>query len=208
MDIDRQLARDGLAPEVRLLVGATAAVWRADWPQLAAWASRARELDHQRADLEEALLMCALVCGFPRAITAWGHVDAAWPAAATPAGGGLPEAEQAPAGDALFASIYGDNEHQVRAMLRGHHQELHDFVLEAAYARILTRPGLPPLTRELVAVGILAAEDQERQFRGHARGARNHGATAQQLEEVLSTVFAHDPARASEWAQKARAQPR
>ncbi|MGC6488858.1 MAG: carboxymuconolactone decarboxylase family protein, partial [Planctomycetota bacterium] len=79
MDIDSQLARTGLAPEVRLLVGAAAAVWRAEWDVLTEWTRRARDQGHRRADLEETLLMCALFCGFPRAITAWGHVDAAWP---------------------------------------------------------------------------------------------------------------------------------
>jgi alkylhydroperoxidase/carboxymuconolactone decarboxylase family protein YurZ len=204
MDIDALLARDGLAPEVRLLVGAAGAVWRADWRQLTAWSTRARALGHPRTELEEALLMCALFCGFPRAITAWGHLDAAWPAATGPAGGGLPAAERQPAGDALFAAVYGDNEAQVRATLRAHHQELHDFVLEAAYARILTRPGLPALTRELIAVGVLAVEEQERQFRGHARGARNLGATEQQLAEVLQTVFADEPDRVLEWSACAR----
>jgi len=203
MDTDRLLAREGLAPEVRVLVGAAAAVWRADWSELKAWTSRARELGHRRGDLEEALLMCALFCGFPRAITAWGHLEDAWPAPDAPSGGALPEAERSSAGDALFAAVYGDNEARVREMLRGYHQELHDFVLESAYARILTRPGLPPLERELIAVGVLAAEDQERQFRGHARGARNVGATQRQLEEVLATVFARDPARATAWAQLA-----
>lgn len=199
MEIDEHLSRPGLAPEVRVIAAIAAATWRADWPRLGAWASRGRALGHPRCALEETLLMCVLFCGFPRAITAWGHLATAWPSDEPPSGGALPEEAQARAGSALFSAIYGRNDLQVREMLRGHHQELHDFVLEAAYGRILTRPALPAVSRELVAVGILAAEDQPRQFAGHARGARHLGATTEQLAEVLWTTFDGDEARAAPW---------
>ena len=74
----------------------------------------------------------------------------------------------AAAGDALFAGIYGRNEGAVRTLLRNCHQEFHDFVLQAAYGRILTRPHLDPRRRELIAVAVLAAQEQVRQFAGHA----------------------------------------
>ena len=80
-------------------------------------------------------------------------------------------------------------------MLRGYHGELHDFVLEAAYGRILTRPGLDAVTREVVAVGVLAAQDQQRQLAGHARGAARLGATRAQLQEAVVTALEGDVAR-------------
>jgi len=199
MDIQPLLARDGLPAQTRALVGAAAAVWRADWSKLAAWTDGARAHAAPRAALEETLLMCVLFCGFPRAITAWGVVDEAWPAEEPPTGGALPADEQASAGSALFTAIYGDNDAQVRAMLRGYHGELHDFVLEAAYGRILTRPALAAATRELVAVGVLAAQGQRRQFLGHARGAQHLGATREQLREVLWTALDGDESLVDEW---------
>ena len=202
MEIDEHLSRPGLAPQLRAIVAVAAATWRADWPLVASWVARSRALGQRRSDLEETLLMCVLFCGFPRAITAWGHLAAAWPTEPSPAGGALPAEQQHAAGRALFSEIYGRNDAQVREMLRSHHQELHDFVLDAAYGRILTRPGLCALSRELVAVGILATEDQPRQFAGHARGARNLGATTAQLEEVLWTTFDGDQQRAAPWIAK------
>ena len=199
MQIDEHLRRPGLSPALRVLVAVAAATWRADWSQLVTWTARAAALDHEREGLEETLLMCVLFCGFPRAITAWGHVSTTWPAEPAPRGGALPAEEQQAAGSALFAEIYGKNDAQVRDMLRSFHGELHDFVLQAAYGRILTRPGLPPRSRELIAVGVLAAQDQRRQFLGHAKGARRLGATHEQLEEVLHTTFGDDPARARSW---------
>ena len=204
MQIDRQLDRDGLAPRTRALVGAATAVWRADWPRFRAWIEAARERDHRRTDVDETLLMCVLFCGFPRVITAWEHFADAWPIDAAPTGGALPLDEQLPAGRELFASIYGRNDAPVREMLRGYHQELHDFVLESAYGRILARPGLAAVTRELVAVGVLAAQQQKRQFAGHARGAQHLGASRDELREVLVTTFDGDEARVGEWFGRVR----
>lgn len=204
MQIERQLERAGLAPQTRVLVGMAAAVWRAEWPDLTAWAEAAHRRNHPRGALEETLLMCVLFCGFPRVITAWEHFAAAWPVDVPPSGGALPEDQQRPAGDRLFHSIYGKNDEAVRAMLRGYHQELHDFVLESAYGRILARPGLPGVTRELIAVGVLAAQGQKRQFAGHARGAHHLGATTEQLREVLTTAFEGDESQIGEWLGRIR----
>ena len=57
---------------------------------------------------------------------------------------------------------------------------------------------------DTLRASLLVAEEQERQFRGHARGARNLGATERQLAEVLQTVFAGEPERALEWSACAR----
>jgi AhpD family alkylhydroperoxidase len=196
MQIDQLLGREGLARDVRALVGVAANTWRADWPMLNGWLEAARSRKHDRAGVEETLLMCVLFCGFPRVITAWEHLEQVWPAATPPRGGALDGAEQAEAGRALFAAIYGKNDQPVRDMLRGYHEELHDFVLEAAYGRILTRPGLSAATREVIAVSVLAAQAQERQLAGHARGARRLGATRAELREAVFTALGGDPARA------------
>jgi alkylhydroperoxidase/carboxymuconolactone decarboxylase family protein YurZ len=189
MSIDELLARDGLPAAERLLVLAAVAIWRGDWPQLQRIVAAARTLARPRADLEETLLQAVLFCGFPRVVTAFEQLGAGWPTAVPPRGGALPAAEQPAAGAQLFAGIYGRNEPAVRAMLRGCHEEFHDFVLQAAYGRILTRPHLDPRRRELIAVAVLAAQNQVRQFAGHARGALHFGASIAELREVLVTTF-------------------
>jgi alkylhydroperoxidase/carboxymuconolactone decarboxylase family protein YurZ len=125
-------------------------------------------------------------------VTAFEQLQAGWPSAAPPAGGGVPDAEQAAAGRALFAGVYGNNATAVDAMLRGFHADFHAFVLDVAYGRVLARPHLPPKERELLAIALLAAQDQPRQFAGHARGAMHFQATAAELRETLWTVFADD----------------
>ncbi len=203
MDRDQLLARPGLPAADRLRIGAAIAIWRGDWPALRAWAEAARDRQRPRADFEEVLLQAVLFCGFPRVVTAFEHLAAAWPAPVPPAGGALPTAEQRAAGERLFAAIYGANTAAVDAMLRGCHAEFHDFVLSTAYGRILTRPHLDPRARELVAVALLAVMDQPRQFTGHARGARHFGVTATELREALAMVF-DDAGVVDAWVHRAR----
>ncbi|MBL8732272.1 MAG: carboxymuconolactone decarboxylase family protein [Planctomycetes bacterium] len=205
MDLDAALARPGLEPALRLQVLAAVAAVGADWALLRAVATRARALGSPRQDLEETLLQAVLFCGFPRIVTAFEELTAAWPAAVPPTGGALPREHQAGAGEALFATIYGRHADAVHDLLRLLHGELHDFVLEAAYGRILTRPHLDGRQRELLAVAMLAASAQPRQFTSHARGARHLGATREQLEQVVQTVFeaaAAGEGAAATWLQR------
>jgi len=192
------LLRPGLDANLRLLVAAAAAIWRADWPTLQLAARLGRERGQPRQDFEETLLQAVLFYGFPRVITAFEQLAEAWPSERPPTGGALPEGERERAGRELFAAIYGKNDEAVRELLRGYHQELHDFVLSAAYGRILTRPHLSGRDREVVAVAVLATQGQVRQFAGHARGARHLGATDEQLREALVTVFGDGEAHARE----------
>ena len=60
-----------------------------------------------------------------------------------------------------------------------------DFVLEAAYGRVLARPGLDALTRELLAVTALLALDQVPQLVAHARGALHFGADREAVAEAM-----------------------
>lgn len=214
MGIDELLQRDGLSPATRLLVLAIASVWRGDWGRLEGCAQRARQRRQPRQDFEETLLQAVLFCGFPRVVTAFGELDAIWPPPSPPVGGALPTGDQSAAGRTLFAAIYGRNDEPVRAMLRRHHGELHDFVLDAAYGRILTRPGLSAHARELLATAALAAQGQVRQFVAHARGAIHFGSSVDELAEVLHTVWGDEEsatctARIAEWLRPvaARGQP-
>ncbi len=192
------LARPGLACATRAMVGAAVAIWHGNWPRLRDWLAAATQQQLARAGFEETLLQSVLFCGFPRVVTAFEHFAEVWPSPTPPAGGALPAAQQRDAGHALFARIYGANAAAVEAMLRGFHADFHAFVLEAAYGRILARPGLDAKQRELIAVALLAAQNQPRQFLGHARGAVHCGASRAELTEALVTAFA-DAQAAEPW---------
>lgn len=184
MDLPAALRRKDLDERHRLLLLAKAAIWPADWPSFAAVvAAAATRLP--RSDLEETLLQATLFYGFPRTVTAFERLERAWPAPTPPTGGDVPEGERRSRGAALFAAIYGANDAAVRAMLHSFHASFHDFVIDAAYGRVLARPGLEPRTRELLAVTALAAQDQVPQLVAHARGALRFGAGRAEVREAI-----------------------
>jgi 4-carboxymuconolactone decarboxylase len=136
----------------------------------------------------EAILQVHLFAGVPRQVESAAILEAV-------GGLGAPAAEEIEAskeaserGRALFERIYADDSGPVRAMLARGHPEFERWVLEHAYGRVLSRPGLAPDRRELLAVVALAALGQERQLASHARGARRCGATAAELSEALEAV--------------------
>lgn len=185
--LDALLDRPGLPRTERLLVKIKVAIWPGDSDTLGECIRRCRELGQPRSDLEEVLLQAVLFCGFPRVINAFQVLSDEWPTQTQPTGGGLGAEDQRDAGDALFRTIYGSNTANVEAMLLGYHEELHEFVLDTAYGRILSRPGLEPRIRELLAIGVLALTDQAPQLVAHGRGARRFGATTEQLYEAIYT---------------------
>lgn len=191
--LDQLLDRDGLAPGLRLLVLTTTSTARADWDALGAVVREARRRGMPRVELEETLLQGVLFFGFPRSVSAFEILVQEWPVDDPPAGGGLPRHEWHDAGTRLFDSIYDKNAAAVHAMLRGFHGEFHDFVLESAYGRVLSRPGLDARRREILAVASLAVLDQAPQLVAHARGARRFGADDAELRETLLTALGDVP---------------
>ncbi len=185
LDLDGWLERRGLSRAERVLLAAMASIAAADWQLLAHCIHAGRRERLERRLLEETLLQAVLFFGFPRAVTAFGELDREWPRAGTADNEALPAEQQPTAGRALFDRIYGDRSAAVRAMLRSHHPELHDFVLTAAYGRILTRPGLTSRQRELLAVTALQATDQVPQLIAHARGALHCGADEHEVREAM-----------------------
>lgn len=171
---------------VACLASAFAAIGPADWERFRAAVLRARELDMPRAEAEEAVLQATLFFGFPRTVTAFETLQECWPAARAPQHGALPAAEQAGAGRALFDAIYDRNAHAVHGLLASFHPDFHDFVIESAYGRVLARPGLEPVVRELLAVAGLAALQQAPQLVAHARGALRFGATLDQVRDCMA----------------------
>lgn len=132
--------------------------------------------------------MVHVFAGFPRSIEAYDHLAAL---------GGLGELEPdehraepdlPERGAVLFGQIYGARAAGLEGSLQGHHPDFAGWVAGHAYGRVLTRPGLDPVTRELLAVSALASLGQERQLAAHARGAVRCGATPQAVASVVDAL--------------------
>lgn len=183
------LERPGLPPAERTLVAAKIATTTGSWGDLPACIDAGRDNGNQRLQFEETLLQALLFAGFPRVVSAFEILQEQWPPDTPPSGGALPDELQLEAGHRLFDRIYGDNANAVRDMLASYHQELHDYVFDAAYGRILSRPGLSGRLRELLAVAALhALDNQLPQLVAHARGALEFGATEVEVSEALLTA--------------------
>lgn len=186
------LARSGLDVGIRANVCLQVAVLHGDWPRAAATIIAARQTTCRLEHLAEGLLQGVLFYGFPRSITAFEVLRREWPGPTPAADRNRPPGQELADGRALFAAIYDTNTAAVENMLSAAHGELRDFVLEVAYGRILSRPQLPAVARELIAVGVLAALEQTPQMVGHGRGALRLGAARIEVRESLLTALDDD----------------
>jgi len=138
----------------------------------------------------EAVLQTHLFAGFPRLVEAYGVLAECGGLGPPEPGEETPDDEEAlrERGRALFERIYAGEAEAVRALLAGHQPAFADWIESHAYGRVLSRPGLSPDRRELLATCALAALGQERQLASHARGSLRCGATPAQLEAALAAV--------------------
>lgn len=136
----------------------------------------------------ETLLQCHLFCGVPRTIAALDTLREAGFALDASPPEEAPPAERAARGDALFDRIYGDQHGAVRAHLARLEPTFARWVLDHAYGRVLSRPGLDAEERELVAMACLAATGHDRQLASHTRGAVRCGAAPGRCAGVLDAV--------------------
>ncbi len=170
----------------RLLRVMTAVVL-GEWSALAEMRRAAPAGEPDRA-WRETLLQAHLFAGFPRVVEAYGVLGAA-------GGLGRPDEDEVRAepdlperGAELFERIYGDHADRVRRFLHTSHPDFADWIAGHAYGRVLTRPGLAPDRRELLAVAALAATGQDRQLASHARGSLHCGATVDEVHAVIETI--------------------
>ena len=105
-------------------------------------------------------------------------------------------------GSELFESIYGDQANLVRDRLHAFHPQAANWIAEHAYSRVLARPGLEPVERELLAVTALIVTEHEQQLISHVRGALRLGATRLDLEGVLAALGDRCPSSARQLGQE------
>jgi 4-carboxymuconolactone decarboxylase len=88
-------------------------------------------------------------------------------------------------GEELCRKIYGSQFERMVENMNKLHPDLADWMIAEGYGKVLSRPFLTPLVRELLIVAMTAVLNVERQFHSHVRGALHVGATPEQLQEVF-----------------------
>ncbi len=178
-----------LDPTLRALVRLSAAVAGGTEPDLRARIADCLSTSVPVIWVEELLLQSYLFCGFPRTLNAmreWRRVSGV---EAPPASSVEPNDADLwrRQGEATCATVYGTSYKKLRKNIDRLHPELDEWMIVEGYGKILSRPGLDLLTRELCIVAACIASAQERQLHSHLHGALNAGATE---DQVSATVHA------------------
>ncbi len=141
-----------LSPKDVRLIRLFAAIVLARWDEVES-IRRAAPGGEPDVAWREAVLQTQLFAGIPRTVEAFEVLERA-------GGLGSPAPDEGARcvddGRALFDRIYAELADDVVARLDGFHPELAGSILDHAYGRILSRPGLSPDRRELLAVVALA----------------------------------------------------
>jgi 4-carboxymuconolactone decarboxylase len=141
-------------------------------------AARSAGVSARRA--EEATLMLVLYAGYPAALNGLEALRTLWPArSARPTRAARASALRA-RGQALCRRVYGAVFPMLMARVVALHPDLAVWMVEEGYGRVLARPGLSALERELLTVASLAALGWEPQLVSHLLGAERLGATLAQ----------------------------
>jgi 4-carboxymuconolactone decarboxylase len=142
-------------------------------------------------EVDEVLLQSYLFAGFPRALNAmrvWREVSGepapAEDVASTPP---LPEVHRLQ-GEEACRTVYGNKYDALRQTVGQLHPALDAWMVMDGYGKVLSRPGMTLVQRELCIVAACAASEQIPQLKSHLRGALHCGATRDDLALTLSAL--------------------
>jgi 4-carboxymuconolactone decarboxylase len=169
----------------------------------AAVATAERQLMHKAAQiagrhqvtsghLYEVVLQSYLFLGFPRMLIAAEVLSQSAPRAAQEiteaalSDGDLSEWRER--GTQLCRRVYGDAFEPLRDRVAPIAPEIFDWMIFEGYGKVLSRPGLDIIDRELSIVAFLMVENRPIQLHSHMRGALNVGATEVQLRLVVDDL--------------------
>ena len=141
---------------------------------------------------EEALLQSYLFAGFPRALNAmreWRKVSGR----IAPIHDEGAEHEHRAGqwrteGEETCARVYGEMYEKLRVNIAELHPALDAWMVVEGYGKVLSRPGLDLVRRELCIVAVCAVAKQDRQLQSHLHGALNVGATPGQIAGAFAAL--------------------
>lgn len=142
--------------------------------------------------VEELLLQTYLFAGFPRALNA----TRAWRQAV--GGSVAPDADSdaeyrhaatwRERGEQTCAIVYGDAYDALRRNIADLHPALDTWMIVEGYGKVLSRPALDLIRRELCIVAACAHTGQDRQLHSHLHGALHAGASASVVDATFDAL--------------------
>jgi 4-carboxymuconolactone decarboxylase len=142
--------------------------------------------------VEEVILQSYLFAGLPRTLNAmreWRRLSGrVAPAEDEGADAERRVVEWRRRGEATCAAVYGAMYDRLRVNIAALHPALDSWMVVEGYGKVLGRPQLDLMRRELCIVAACAVAKQDRQLQSHLHGALNVGATPEQLAGALVAV--------------------
>jgi 4-carboxymuconolactone decarboxylase len=197
-----------LAPRRELLVRLSAALAARDDGGLR------RILDEaaggsRTAEVEEVILQSYLFLGYPVALNAfalWREISGSVPER------GIEDDWEGwkERGEGVCRTVYGGQYDGLRRNVRLLHPDMERWMVVEGYGKVLGRPGLDLVTRELCISSLLSVLRAPKQLYSHLRGALNAGALEEEVEAALNLAARHlDREGSSEmWAVWAKVRAR
>lgn len=141
--------------------------------------------------MDEVILQSYLFAGFPRALNAartWRTVSGETAPSRDRDAELRNDLDWVTRGESTCRLVYGESYDLLRENIRALHPALDNWMIADGYGKVLARPQLDLLTRELCIVGACAAAGQQRQLHSHLHGALNCGASAEQVTAALDCL--------------------
>jgi alkylhydroperoxidase/carboxymuconolactone decarboxylase family protein YurZ len=88
----------------------------------------------------------------------------------------------------LCRQVYGKNYERLKEKFISVSPEMFRWMVIEGYGKVLTRPGLTSIERELAEVAALIIDKRERQLTSHIIGSLNVGASIEQLRQVNEDI--------------------
>jgi alkylhydroperoxidase/carboxymuconolactone decarboxylase family protein YurZ len=157
-----------------------------------------------RRDLYEAFLQLYLFAGFPAALESLRALEKNWPHAAKHAdargdaeavGLGMDYKTYLERGRSLYARIYAKNAEVVEREMLRLSPDLAAWAVVEGYGKTLSRENLHIVARELCIVSVLTQLGWDRQLFSHILGAKNVGASNEDILEAIDIGSLGDQAK-------------
>ncbi|MDH4155670.1 MAG: carboxymuconolactone decarboxylase family protein [candidate division Zixibacteria bacterium] len=170
----------------------SAAVATAEEEFLDAAVERCRRYAVNREQFYEIILQSYLFLGFPRMLTAAKHLNRVFPGkdAASCLRKISPDESECwfEHGMRLCKTVYGGNYELLKERMESIAPEIFRWMIIEGYGKVLSRPLLSAVDRELAVVACLMVENRPKQLHAHMRGALNVGASLALLSAVVHDI--------------------
>jgi alkylhydroperoxidase/carboxymuconolactone decarboxylase family protein YurZ len=92
-------------------------------------------------------------------------------------------------GEKLCRKIYGKNFDRLKNRINAIAPEIFEWIIIEAYGKVLSRPGLRTIERELSMMAILIVENQKRQLVSHVMGSLNAGSDFNLIRKINKDIL-------------------